>query len=74
MSKKEKALLNHLVRIWRAPFLNDRWKTKYYIDAENFLGEHYEDWLKYIHSADDFHDLVEADKLPEKESFRKEII
>ena len=57
ISKKEKILLTHLVKIWQAPFASDTYKDKYYSEAENFLYENYTDWVKYIH------DSVEFDKL-----------
>ena len=57
ISKKEKILLTHLVKIWKAPFISDTHKNKYYSEAENFLYENYTDWVKYIH------DSVEFDKL-----------
>ena len=66
MTKKEKSLLNRFVRILRAPYLSNDWKNKYYSDAENFLGEHYPDWLDYVHDAEAFQDLTQADNRPEK--------
>ena len=62
ISDKEYNLLNHLVRIWRAPFCGDNWKDKFYIEAENFIQEHYPEWLDYIHSADAFEELTRKDK------------
>ena len=63
MSKNEKALLNHFVRVWRASFLSNAWRDKYFSDAENFLEEHYPEWLDYVHDFDAFQELTINDKL-----------
>ena len=63
MSKNEKALLNHLVRIWRAPHINDAWQSKYYNEAEGFLEKNYPEWVHYISSAEAVDELVINDKL-----------
>ena len=61
MSDKEYDLLSHLVRIWRAPFCTNKWKDKFYGDAENFIHDNYPEWLDYIHNADAFEELTKND-------------
>ena len=58
ISKKEKILLNHLVKVWRAPFVSNTHKDQYYSEAEDYLREHYEDWLKYIYNSEEFDKLI----------------
>ena len=66
MTEKEKALLNHFVRIWRAPYLSNDWKNKYYSEAEDFLGDHQPEWLDYITDYEAFEELSRGDDRPEK--------
>ena len=61
MTKKEKKLLIHLIKIWQAPFVSDEHKVRYYEDAENYILDNYGGWMDYIYHSENFDELLEME-------------